>query len=298
MRARLASLILVFAVWAAPRPALAQAEYGAKGMFPIYDIDGRWIIYDKTFVKGGTKSLRPKTKFLVIGSSGADLFAVERSSQSYGGLCRERRPAAMRAAIIGGSRRSIGDPILAIKAPQGFSLRGSRAAYRALPNAVGEGAYRALGATLAAATFAEVKSGAFRFKPDDAGAAGFAADPALEKILLKIDYAAKVDVSGLADATVLVTGAQISNSFRRCLRLADGDKLIGDCVEMPGDLMAETAQLKFVSYDASGKGGPLLLVYTKEAPMWGHERWGFALRSSGPRLLLRDAMDPRCRAGF
>ena len=97
---------------------------------------------------------------------------------------------------------------------------------------------------------------------------------------------------------VLVTGAQISNSFRRCLRLADGDKLIGDCVEMPSDLMAETALLRFVSYDPSGKGGPLLLAYTKDAPLWGHERWGFALRSSGARLFLRDAMDPRCREGF
>ena len=75
-------------------------------------------------------------------------------------------------------------------------------------------------------------------------------------------------------------------------------KLIGDCVEMPSDLMAETALLRFVSYDPSGKGSPLLLAYTKDMPLWGHERWGFALRSSGARLFLRDAMDPRCREGF
>ena len=62
--------------------------------------------------------------------------------------------------------------------------------------------------------------------------------------------------------------------------------------------MAETAQLRFVSYDPSGKGGPLLLAYSKEAPLWGHERWGFALRAAGARLFLRDAMDPRCREGF
>ena len=297
MRAAIIAAVLLAAGFTS-RSAAAQEEYGAKGLFPVYDVDGPWLIYDKTGQKGGTPALKPGERFLVIGSGAADLFSVARSSAAFGGACRGHKPARLRAAIFGAAKHSIGDPVLALKVPKTFSLKGSRAVFRALPNAVDEPLYQTLGAALTEATLSEAKSGAFKFKPDDDGAAAFTTAPAPEKVLMKIDFAAKVSVAGLTDAMVLVTGAQISNSFRRCLRLADGDKLIGDCVEMPNDLMAETAQLRFVSYDPSGKGSPLLLAYTKEAPLWGHERWGFALRSSGARLLLRDAMDPRCRAGF
>ena len=297
MRAGILAAMLVLAA-AAARPAAAQDEYGARGLFPVYDVGGHWLIYDKTTGDGGSQALRPGGSFLLIGSDGADLFAVAHASAAYGGVCRRKKPSRLRAAILSGPRASVGDPILALKVPAGFSLKGSRAAYAALPNAVGEPVYQALGAALNAATVAEAKSGVFRFKLDDEGAAAFLADPKPEKISLKIDFAAPAKVAGLTAPMVLVTGAQISNSFRRCLRLADGDKLIGDCVEMPSDLMAETALLRFVSYDPSGKGSPLLLAYTKDMPLWGHERWGFALRSSGARLFLRDAMDPRCREGF
>jgi len=290
-------LVLLLAA-ALARPALAQDEYGAKGLFPVYDVGGRWLVYDKTTAPGGSRALKPGGGFLLIGSEGADLFAVAHASAAYGGACRARKPARLRAAILKGPRKSVGDPILGLKVPEGFTLKGSRAAYKSLPNEVGEPLYQALGAALTAATIEEAKSGAFRFKPDDDGQAAFLADPKPEKVLLKIDYAAKVAVAGLIAPTVLVTGAQISNSFRRCLRLADGDALVGPCVEMTSDLMAETALLRFVSYDPSGKGSPLLLAYTKDAPLWGHERWGFALRAAGARLFLRDAMDPRCREGF
>ena len=104
--------------------------------------------------------------------------------------------------------------------------------------------------------------------------------------------------AGLKAPVVLITGAQIGGTYRRCLRLADGDKLIGPCAEMPHDLMAETTQLRFITYDPSGKGSPFLLAYTRGEPLWGHERWGFVLRSSGVRLFLRDALDPSCRAEF
>lgn len=295
MRILLTALLLLAA---AARPAASQEAYGAKGLFPAYSVGGHWLIYDKTTARGGSKALKLGGRFLLVGSEGADLFTVAHASAAYGGACRKSRPSRLRAAILRGPRRSVGVPILAIKVPARFSLKGSRAVYNALPNAVGEPVYQALGAALAAATVEEAKSGEFRFKPDDEGAAAFAADPKPEKVLLKIDYAAKVRVAGLKDAQVLVTGAQISNSFRRCLRLADGDKLIGGCTEMRSDLMAETALLRFVSYDPSGKGSPLLLAYTKDAPLWGHERWGFVLRESGARLLVRDAMDPRCREGF
>jgi hypothetical protein len=296
MRAVLLALLAAFA--AAARPAAAQDEYGAKGLFPVYNVGGHWLIYDKTTGKGGSSALHPGQNFLLIGSSGADVFAVAHASAAYGGACRVRKPLRLRAAILSGPRSRVGDPILALKVPADFTLKGSRAVYEALPNAVDEPVYQALGSALTAATLAEAKSGSFRFKPDDEGAAAFLADPKPEKILLKIDFAAKTKIAGLAAPMVLVTGAQISNSFRRCLRLVDGDKLIGDCVEMPSDLMAETALLRFVSYDPSGRGGPLLLAYTKDAPLWGHERWGFALRAAGARLFVRDAMDPRCREGF
>ncbi len=297
MRAGLLAAMLVLAA-AAPRPAAAQDEYGAKGLFPVYDVGGHWLIYDKTTAPGGSQALRPGGRFLLIGSAGADVFDVAHASAAYGGVCSGKKPARLRAAILRGPRASVGDPILALKVPAGFSLNGSRAVFAALPNAVGEPVYQALGAALNAATVDEAKSGVFRFKVDDEGASAFLADPKPDKISLKIDFAAKVKIAGLTAPVVLVTGAQISNSFRRCLRLADGDKLIGGCVEMPSDLMAETALLRFVTYDPSGKGGPLLLAYTKDEPLWGHERWGFALRASGARLFLRDAMDPRCREGF
>jgi hypothetical protein len=297
MRRALAPLAFLLAA-ALVRPAAAQEQYGAKGLFPAYNVGGHWLVYDKTTGKGGSKALTLGGRFLLVGSEGADLFTVVHASAAYGGMCRGRKPLRLRAAILRGPRPKVGDPILAIKVPESFTLKGSRAEYRVLPNQVGEPVYQALGSALTAATVEEAKSGAFRFKLDDAGAEAFKADPKPEQVLLKIDYAAKVDVAGLKDPLVLVTGAQVSNSFRRCLRLADGGKLIGDCVEMPSDLMAETALLRFVSYDPSGKGAPLLLAYTKDAPLWGHERWGFALRASGARLLVRDAMDPRCREGF
>lgn len=296
MRSALAAAVLGLLL--APRPASAQEEYGAKGLFPVYDVGGPWLVYDKTTARGGSQALRPGARFLVIGSEGAEVFAVAHSSAAFGGACRAKKPARLRAAVLKGPRGPVGDPILGVKVPPGFKLQGSRAVYQSLPNAVDEPVYQALQAAISQATIEDVKSGAFRFKADDDGAQGFLADPKPEKILLKIDYAAHPKVAGLAAPTALVVGAQVSNSFRRCLRLADGGTLIGSCVEMPSDLMAETALLRFVAYDPSGRGNPLLLAYTKEAPLWGHERWGFALRAEGPRLVVRDAMDPRCREGF
>lgn len=268
MRRALLTLLLAAAAVA----ARAQDEYGAKGLFPVYETAGQWVVFDKTAQKGGSQALAPGSTFLVIGSKGADLFVVARSSPTYGGACRGRKPARLRAALLKGPRSSVGDPVLAVKVPNGFALKGSRAVYRALPNAVDESFYKALDAALKA--------------------------DAADAIALKIDYAARPRIAGLKNPAVLVTGAQFASSYRRCLRLADGEKLVGGCVEMPHDLMGETARLNFVIYDPSGKGAPFLLAYTKDEPLWGHERWGFVLRSTGARLFLRDAMDPRCRAGF
>ncbi|MDE2491611.1 MAG: hypothetical protein KGM24_12260 [Elusimicrobia bacterium] len=296
MRASLAAALLALVL--APRPAAAQEAYGARGLFPVYVVGGHWMIYDKTDSAAARAALRPGGTFLLIGSSGEGVFTVARTSAAYGGACRRGKPARLRAALLRGPIRQVGVPILAIRAPKSFRLEGSRAVYRALPNAVDEGVYKTLEVALARETIADVKSGAFRFKPGDAGRDAFVADPNPDKILLKIDYASHPKIAGLAAPTVLVDGEQISDSFRRCLYLADGSKLVGRCVEMPHDLMAETALLRFVSYDPSGAGTPLLLAYTPKPPLWGDERWGFVLRAAGPSLFLRDALDPRCRASF
>ena len=66
MLAKLGFLVLLSAV----RPAAAQEEYGAKGLFPTYNVGGPWLIYDKTSAKGGSQSMQPGSHFLLIGSAG------------------------------------------------------------------------------------------------------------------------------------------------------------------------------------------------------------------------------------
>ncbi len=291
-------LVLLLLAAALASPSAAQDEYGSRGLFPVYQSGNQWLIFDKSHTSGGAKDLLPGSKFLIVGSVGADLFVVGRASATYGGLCRNKKPVKLHAALLKGPRSAVGDPVIAIKVPDHFQLKGSRARYDALDNAVDEPLYALLGPTLTSLVLEEGKAGAYRFRPDDAGAAAFLADPKAEKIAMKIDFAAHPPVAGLAAPTALVTDAQISYSHRRCLRLADGGRVIGRCVEMPHELMSETAQLRFVAYDPGGKGNPFLLAYTRGEPLWGHERWGFILRESGARLFLRDAMDPRCREGF
>ena len=293
---RLLALVTLLAGLAAP--SFAQDEYGSRGLFPVYQSGNQWVIFDKPRKGANPKDLMAGSKFLIIGSEGADLFIVGRTSATYGGACKAKKPQKLRAALLKGPRSVVGDPVMAIKVPDSFQLKGSNARYDALANAVDEPLYQLIGSTLTAASIEEAKSGSFRFRADDEGASAFLADPRADKIALKIDFAAHPAVAGLKAPTALVTDAQVSSSHRRCLRLADGDRLIGGCVAMPHELMSETAQLRFVSYDPGGNGSPFLLAYTKGDPLWGHERWGFVLRGSGARLFLRDAMDPRCREGF
>jgi hypothetical protein len=62
--------------------------------------------------------------------------------------------------------------------------------------------------------------------------------------------------------------------------------------------MAETSLLEFVAYYPNAGAWPFVLAHTVSEPLWGHERWGFQITSQGPKLFLRDALDPRCREGF
>jgi len=290
--------LALLAVLALAGPSRAQDEYGSRGLFPVYQSGNQWVIFDKPRKTANPKDLMAGSKFLIVGSMGADLFVVGRTSATYGGACRGKKPLKLRAALLKGPRSTVGDPVMAIKVPDSFQLKGSNARYATLDNAVDEPLYHLLGSTLTAAALEEGKSGAYRFRADDSGSADFLADPQPGRVALKIDFAAHPAVAGLKTPTVLVTDAQISSTHRRCLRLAEGDRVIGRCVEMPHDLMSETAQLRFIAYDPGGKGSPFLLAYTKGEPLWGHERWGFVLRGTGARMFLRDAMDPRCREGF
>ncbi|MBI5241896.1 MAG: hypothetical protein HY926_15595 [Elusimicrobia bacterium] len=292
----LAALAALSLAWAAPAPA--QEAYGAKGIYPVYETSGQWVIFDKDPRPAQSPPLGPGSRFLVVGSSGSELFTVARTSATYGGACRKNKPVKLRAALLRGPRGAVGTPIIGIKVKEGFSLKGSQASFTPLRGEVDEGTYSRLGGAVKAAVVSDVASGAFRFSLDDAPSARLQQDPRPEDVQMKIDFGAQARVRGLEDAFVMVEGSQVSATFRRCLRLAAAGVLLGGCVEMPHALMAETALLRFVEYDPSGDGRPLLLAYTPEAPLWGAERWAFALRAAGPRLVLADAMDPRCREGF
>lgn len=268
-------------------PAAAQ-EYGAKGLFPVYETGGQWLIFDKK-PEAGRGKLDKGSRFLVIGSEGSETFVVARTSATYGGGCRAKKPAKLRAALLRGPRSKVVHPILGISVPESFTTKGSRARFNALKNEVGEHVYQRLGAAIKASNLEDARSGSFPLKEGDT---------ADKPTVTKIDFGSRLMVKGLQEPFFFVEGTQIGGSFRRCLRLADGDKLIGGCVRMHHVLMAETTLLQFVTYDPSGQGAPYLLAFTPQEPLWGHERWGFTVREEGPRLFLLDAMDLRCRSSF
>ncbi|MBI3552895.1 MAG: hypothetical protein HY077_10295 [Elusimicrobia bacterium] len=277
--------------------AWAQEDYGQKGIYPIYEVSGQWVVFDKRPVKGAT-ALAAGSRFLVIGSEGSSVFDVARTSGTYGGACRGHKPLRLRAALLKGPRSAVGRPIIGIRVAERFTLKGSRAVYRRLPSKVGEATYTALDGALRKAAAADLEAGRFPLKSDDEAAHSAQQNPKPDKFQIKIDFGSDLPLKGLPNAFVLVEESEVSASSRRCLRLADGGALVGECAEMPRALMAETALLDFVAYDPSGAGSPFLLAYTKSTPLWGDERWGFVLKPSGPRLFLKDAMDIRCREGF
>lgn len=269
--------------------ARAQLGYGDKGIFPVYEESGQWVVFDKRPAK--PSPLARGRRFLVIGTEGAQVFEVARTSGTFAGACREHKPYRLKAALLKGRRSSIGRPLIAKLVAGDFTPRGSRARYLSLKSQVGETTYAGLTKPLRESALSDARSGAFKLE-----------DPAApvkpEQVLVKIDFGAKLAVAGLKDPFVFVEETQIGAATRRCLRLADGDQLIGACAEMPRVLLAETDLLEFTAYDPAGQGAPYLLASTKTTPKWGDERWGFVVRSTGPRLFLFDAMDPLCRAGF
>ena len=87
-----------------------------------------------------------------------------------------------------------------------------RAVYRKLKNEVGENTYQTLLEPLKAATIEDVKQGGFKFKLDDAAAEPFLQNPQPEKIQVKIDFGARVQLKGLKEPFFFVEESQISAS--------------------------------------------------------------------------------------
>jgi hypothetical protein len=257
-----------------------KSSYGDKGIFPVYELSGQWLIFDKQTLRGHPP-LTPNSHFLVLGDRGQALFTLARSSAAYGASCAAGKPVPMTTALLRGSRTAVGRPILAVSVPASFSLKGSRAVLRALTNTVDDSSYQRLLGPVRLAVTAENSLS----RPDG--------------IQTKIDFGAPVPVKTISSPFVFVEESQFASKSRRCLRLGESAHLIGGCAEMSAKLMAETAGLDFVYYDPSGKSeNPMLLAFTKTTALWGDERWAFVLRPSGPALLLQDATDIRCREGF
>ncbi|MEE8425332.1 MAG: hypothetical protein V3S11_05865 [Elusimicrobiota bacterium] len=283
-------------------PAKKKSLRGSTvpGIYPVYESGGRWILVERP--KGRRRTARKGTQVLVIGSRGTAPFTLSRSTRSYAIGCKARRPAPKLAYLLTAKSaknfRKVGTPIIAIRLKKGSRYDASGGAFSTLKNAVSDETYKLLENKVRGAVMDDLRAGRFLIKLDDAPGHLLARNPNPNKLQLKFDFSSPIRYRGLKKASVLVEGVQVSRSFRRCLRLIAGSDPIGDCAEMPHELMVETRQLRFVAYDPSRRGRPFVLAYTQDPPLWGHERWGFRITDKGPKLFLRDALDPRCRASF
>ena len=281
-----------------PRPTKSPSGSRVPSIFAVYAAAGRWMLIERE----GSAKPGPGSNFVVIGSRGLGEFRAERATKTWEAACENGKKVPRRGWLLGGGDANaftrVGTPVIAILLKPGAHFNSSRAHFSPLKNQAGEPLYQRLEKALKAAVLTELLSGEFQMEIGDEEGHRTAANPDPDKIRLKIDFAARLKLAGFEDPLVLVDGAEYSRSARRCLRLVDGDKLVGPCVEMPHELMAETAALNFVAYDPSRSGKPFVLAFTEKGPLWGHERWGFQNTAKGPKLFLRDALDPRCRESF
>lgn len=282
----------------APRPTQSPAGSRMPGIFAVYAAGGRWMLVERQ----GSAKPGVGSNFVVIGSQGLGVFRVEKASKTWEAACENGKKVPRRAWLLGGDDakafKRVGTPVIAILLKPGAKFESSRAHFSALKNQAGEPLYQRLEKALKGAVSAELASGEFQMDIGDEEGHRTAANPDPDKIRLKIDFAARLKLAGFQDPVLLVEGAEYSRSYRRCLRLVDGDEVVGSCVEMPHELMAETAALDFVAYDPARSGKPFILAFTEKSPLWGHERWGFQNTPKGPKPFLRDALDPRCRDSF
>lgn len=282
----------------APRPTKALSGSRVPGIFAVYAVGGRWMLVER---EGSAKPSRG-SNFVVIGSRGLGEFQADRASKTWEAACEGGKKVPKRAWLLGGSDaqdfKRVGTPIIAILLKPGAKFQSARARFSALKNEAGEPLYKRIEGALKGAVSAELASGEFQMDIGDEEGHRTAASPDPDKIRLKIDFAARLQLAGFEDPLLVVDGAEYSRSYRRCMRLLDGETVVGPCVEMPHELMAETAALDFVAYDPSRSGKPFILALTEKSPLWGHERWGFQTTPKGPKAFLRDSLDPRCRDSF
>lgn len=282
----------------APKAAAVPAGSRVPGIYAVYEASGRWMLVDRD----GKKGLKPGSQLVVIGSHGLGQFHIDKASRTYATACEGSRPVARRAWLLTGKDakafKQVGTPVIAILLRPGAAFDSRRARFTALKNEVSEPLYKKLDAPLRAAVAADLGSGVFQMDLGDEDGHKTASKPDPDKIRLKIDFASHLRLDGLKDGVILVEGAEFSRSYRRCLRMVDDGAPVGACVEMPHELMAETAALEFVAYDPARSGRPFLLAFTDKTPLWGDERWGFQTTPEGPKLFMRDALDPRCRDAF
>ncbi|HAH07222.1 MAG TPA: hypothetical protein DCM05_11990, partial [Elusimicrobia bacterium] len=281
-----------------PEPSkapIAKPLKSSSGIFPVYPEGGRWLVVDRS--PGGKKGSKVAEGMglLIVGSKGIAEFAVGKSSWTFGASCSKNRPSRTLAWKVAGRKAAflkVGAPIVAILLKPGTVYDVSQALFTPLKNEVGESVYKKLDFAIRKTNVSDLKEGAFPILPDDQDGAALAREADPLRLQMKVDFASPVQVKGLKDPLVLIEGTQVSNSYRRCLRLFEDKEPLGGCVEMPHVLMTETRQLDFVAYDPSRAGSPFVFAYTTEAPLWGHERWGFQVNAQGAKLFLRDALDP------
>ncbi|MFA6028778.1 MAG: hypothetical protein WC969_02865 [Elusimicrobiota bacterium] len=283
----------------AGNPKTAEPRRSSSNIFPVYAFDGRWLLLDRSAGKG---RIAKGSRLLVIGSAGIEEFTAAKSSANWGAACTDRKPSRVRAWWLKGESReafaTVGTPVVAILLKENAAFDLSKAHFYALKNEVRESIYQRLDFAIRKANVEDLKTGSFAVKPGDDEGRNFAADPDPLRLQMKIDFGSRLRVKGLKDAFLLVEGTQVSQTYRRCMRLFEGKDMLGGCVAMPNVLMAETRALEFVAYDPTRGGSPFVLAYTTKEPLWGHERWGFRVTPQGPLPFLMDALDPRCRENF
>ncbi|HVE12698.1 MAG TPA: hypothetical protein VNI01_04840, partial [Elusimicrobiota bacterium] len=267
------------------------------GIYPVYETGGRWLLLDR----GRRSLLQTGSPLVVIGAKGAGFFETAQSSTTWSAACDGAHPVATHGYLLTARNRRefsrVGVPVIAILL-RDKQVDLKKASFRALKNEASEDVYKRLDPALREAIVEDLRSGAFQIKVEDDDGQKVAKNPAPKDIQYKIDFGSPVALLDSPDAFLAVEGAQVSQTYRRCLRIYSGDRPLGPCAEMPHTLMTETRELSFLSYDPSRRGLPFVFAFTRKEPLWGHERWGFQLTSKGPRLFLHDAMDPRCREGF
>src|SRR5262245_47551157 len=112
-------------------------EYGAKGIYPVYESGREWVIFDKAGLQRKIDpALEEGERFLLVGSRGSEVFEVERSSPTYGGACKNKKAVRLRASLLRGPRQAVGSPIIGIHVPRRFTLKNSQARFDGLKNEV------------------------------------------------------------------------------------------------------------------------------------------------------------------